>query len=63
MWLKVRRRAHERKEPEFFNSSEVQSLIKSATMLRDRCMLSVAFERGLRKPIDSLSQQVLVIWY
>ena len=47
-WLKVRQKANERKEPEFFTPGEVESLIKTATRLRDKCMLSVAFERGLR---------------
>jgi site-specific recombinase XerD len=46
--LKVRQKANERREPEFFTPAEVESLIKSATRLRDKCMLSVAFERGLR---------------
>jgi integrase/recombinase XerD len=47
-WLKVRQKANERKEPDFFTPAEVESLIKCATRLRDKCMLSVAFERGLR---------------
>jgi integrase/recombinase XerD len=47
-WLKVRQKANERKEPEFFTPGEVESLIKCATRLRDKCMLSAAFERGLR---------------
>ena len=47
-WLKVRQKANERKEPEFFTPGEVESLIKCATRLRDKCMLCVAFERGLR---------------
>ena len=47
-WLKVRQKANERKEPEFFTPKEVESLVKCATRLRDKCMLSVAFERGLR---------------
>jgi site-specific recombinase XerD len=47
-WLKVRQKANERKEPEFFTPTEVESLIKCANRLRDKCMLSVAFERGLR---------------
>jgi integrase/recombinase XerD len=47
-WLKVRQKANERKEPDFFTPAEVESLIKFATRLRDKCMLSVAFERGLR---------------
>jgi site-specific recombinase XerD len=47
-WLKVRQKANEKKEPEFFTPTEVESLVKCATRLRDKCMLSVAFERGLR---------------
>ncbi len=47
-WLKVRQKANERKEPEFFTPGEVESLMKCAARLRDKCMLSVAFERGLR---------------
>jgi site-specific recombinase XerD len=47
-WLKVRQKANEKKQPEFFTPNEVESLIKCATRLRDKCMLSVAFERGLR---------------
>jgi site-specific recombinase XerD len=47
-WLKVKQKANERKEPEFFTPNEVESLIKGATRLRDKCMLSVAFETGLR---------------
>jgi integrase/recombinase XerD len=47
-WLKVRQKANERKEPDFFTPAEVETLIKCATRLRDKCMLSVAFERGLR---------------
>jgi site-specific recombinase XerD len=47
-WLKVSQKANERKEPEFFNPTEVEKLIKTANRLRDKCMLSVAFELGLR---------------
>jgi site-specific recombinase XerD len=47
-WLKVRQKANERKEPDFFTPAEVEALIKCSTRLRDKCMLSVAFERGLR---------------
>ncbi|MGD0318930.1 MAG: tyrosine-type recombinase/integrase [Nitrososphaerales archaeon] len=47
-WLKAQQKANERKEPEFFTPAEVETLIKSADKLRDKCMLSVAFERGTR---------------
>jgi site-specific recombinase XerD len=47
-WLKVRQKANERKEPDFFTPAEVETLIKCATRLRDKCMPSVAFEIGLR---------------
>jgi site-specific recombinase XerD len=47
-WLKVTQKANERREPEFFSPAEVENLIKSADRLRDKCMLSVAFELGLR---------------
>lgn len=47
-WLKAQPKANERKEPEFFTPGEVEALIKSADKLRDKCMLSVAFERGAR---------------
>lgn len=41
-------KANERKEPKFFSLAKVESLIKNASRLRDKCMLSVAFELGLR---------------
>ena len=47
-WLKVKQKANERKEPDFFTPAEVETLIKCAARLRDKCMLNVAFERGLR---------------
>jgi site-specific recombinase XerD len=55
-WLKVRQKANERKEPEFFTPAEVEALIKCASRLRDKCMLSVAFARARQHSRDLGSQ-------
>ncbi|MDE1765876.1 MAG: hypothetical protein KGI27_06330 [Thaumarchaeota archaeon] len=38
---------NERRQPEFFTSSEVETMIKTTSTLRDKAMLSVGFEARL----------------
>ena len=47
-WLKATQKNNERKEPEFFTPEDAEALIRAADALRDKCMLSIAFERGMR---------------
>lgn len=45
-WLKAIQKNNERKEPEFFTHEDAEALVRAADSLRDKCMLSLAFERG-----------------
>src|SRR5574337_343026 len=47
-WMRKTIKPNERRQPEFFTSSEVETMIKNASTIRDRAMLSVGFEAGLR---------------
>ncbi|MDG6926680.1 MAG: tyrosine-type recombinase/integrase [Nitrososphaerota archaeon] len=47
-WVKTAMKPNERKEPLFFTSEEVEAMIKAATNLRDKAMLAVGYEAGLR---------------
>jgi site-specific recombinase XerD len=47
-WLKAAQKANERKEPAFLTPAEAESLVRSAGHVRDKCMLAVAFESGMR---------------
>lgn len=47
-WMHKAIKPNERRQPEFFTSSEVETMIKTAYTLRDKAMLSVGFEAGLR---------------
>ncbi len=47
-WMRKAIKPNERRQPEFFTSSEVETMIKTASTLRDKAMLSVGFEAGLR---------------
>ncbi len=47
-WIKTAIKANERKEPLFFTSEEIEVMIKAATSLRDKAMLAVGYEAGLR---------------
>ncbi len=45
-WMHKAIKPNERKQPEFFTSSEVETMIKTASTSRDKAMLSVGFEAG-----------------
>ncbi len=47
-WMRKAIKPNERRQPEFFTSNEVETMIKTASTLRDKAMLSVGFEAGLR---------------
>ena len=47
-WLRSATKPSERKQPEFLISQEVEEMIKATTSLRDKAMLAVGFEAGLR---------------
>ncbi len=47
-WIRTVIKANERKEPLFFTSEEIEAMIKAATNLRDKAMLAVGYEAGLR---------------
>ena len=47
-WLRSATKPSERKQPEFLVSQEVEDMIKATTSLRDKAMLAVGFEAGLR---------------
>ena len=47
-WMHKAIKPNERKQPEFFTSSEVETMIKTASTSRDKAMLAVGFEAGLR---------------
>jgi site-specific recombinase XerD len=47
-WMHKAIKPNERKQPEFFTSAEVETMIKTTCSLRDKTMLSVGFEAGLR---------------
>ncbi len=47
-WIRTVIKANERKEPQFFTSEEIEIMIKAATNLRDKAMLAVGYEAGLR---------------
>jgi site-specific recombinase XerD len=47
-WLKAQQKANERRDPEFFTPAEAKGLVEAADRLRDKCMLSISFELGLR---------------
>jgi site-specific recombinase XerD len=47
-WLRKSTKPNERTTPEFLTDKEVESMIKVANHLRDKTMLSVGYEAGLR---------------
>ena len=47
-WLKSAIKPNERREPLFFTSQEIELMIRTATSQRDKAMLAVGFEAGLR---------------
>ncbi len=47
-WIRTAMKANERKEPLFFTSEEIETMIKAAISLRDKAMLAVGYEAGLR---------------
>ncbi|MDE1862989.1 MAG: tyrosine-type recombinase/integrase [Thaumarchaeota archaeon] len=47
-WMHKAIKPNERRQPEFFTSIEVETMIKTASTLRDKAMLAVGFEAGLR---------------
>ncbi|MDE1862099.1 MAG: tyrosine-type recombinase/integrase [Thaumarchaeota archaeon] len=47
-WMHKAIKPNEKRQPEFFTSSEVEMMIKTACTLRDKAMLAVGFEAGLR---------------
>jgi len=47
-WLKSRAKLNERRDPVFYTPAEAEALVRSAATLRDKCMFSLAFERGMR---------------
>jgi len=47
-WLRKTIKQNEMKQPEFFSPDEVERMIGAADMLRDKAMISVGFEGGLR---------------
>ena len=47
-WLRSATKPNERRQPEFLTSQEVEKMIETATSLRDKAMLAVGFEAGLR---------------
>ncbi|MDH2900244.1 MAG: tyrosine-type recombinase/integrase [archaeon] len=47
-WLRKTIKPNERKQPEFLTPLEVKSMIGAADRLRDKAMLSVGYEAGLR---------------
>jgi integrase/recombinase XerD len=47
-WIRTAMKPNERSEPLFFTSEEIEAMIKAATNLRDKAMLAVGYEAGLR---------------
>lgn len=47
-WIKVNRKPNENNMPEYLTSQEVQKMIEIADNFRDKAMLAVGFEAGLR---------------
>ena len=47
-WIKKSSKPNERSMPEFLTAQEVQKMIEAADSLRDKAMLAVGFEAGLR---------------
>ena len=47
-WMRKAIKPNERRQPEFFTSAEIESMIKAASGPRDKAMLAVGFEAGLR---------------
>ncbi|MEM4067818.1 MAG: tyrosine-type recombinase/integrase [Candidatus Micrarchaeaceae archaeon] len=47
-WLKVSIKANQRRQPEFLTPHEVETMITTTTNVRNKAMLAVGFEAGLR---------------
>ena len=47
-WIKTATKPNERKEPLFFTSAEIEAMKKAANNLRDKAMVAVGYEAGLR---------------
>jgi hypothetical protein len=47
-WLRKTIKQNEMKQPEFFSPDEVERMIEAADSMRDKAMISVGFEGGLR---------------
>ncbi len=47
-WLRKTVKPNERRQPDFFRTDEVKAMIAASSRLRDRAMLAVGFEAGLR---------------
>lgn len=47
-WLRKTIKANEMREPKILSAKEIESMMKATTKLRDKTMLSVGYEAGLR---------------
>lgn len=47
-WLRKTIKANDLRQPEILSAGEIESMMKASTRLRDKTMLSVGFEAGLR---------------
>ncbi len=47
-WLRKTIKANEMREPKILRAKEIESMMKATTKLRDKTMLSVGYEAGLR---------------
>ena len=61
-WIKTATKPNERKEPLFFTSVEIEAMIKAANNPRDKAMVAVGYEAGLRAT-ELLTLNVGKAWF